>query len=174
MVELDTASVAGKRLSEALTYDANGRAAMITKEPERTRALRRRGDSISQPGRVRLNEIFRDNCHVRSCTRKGATAPCLRRVLTGLAWPGRPRVGVGLCSIRGNSEIANIYVFRGIRISADTTGDSNARTLLAHARAQPAHVCNERTGNGQRTNGSLRVTHKVLSHSGTLRAVFTL
>ena len=78
------------------------------------------------------------------------------------------------CSIRGNSEIANIYVFRGIRISADTTGDSNERTLLAHARAQPAHVCNERIGNGQRTNGSLRVTHKVLSHSGTLRAVFTL
>ena len=45
-----------------------------------------------------------------------------------------------------NSKMANIYDFRGILISVDTTGDSNVRALLAHARAQSAHVCSERTG----------------------------
>jgi len=76
----------------------------------------------------------------------------------------------------GNSKMANIYDFRGILISAPgTTGDSNVRALLAHARAQSAHVCNaNELARGQRTNESTRTTHKVLSHSGMLRTVFTL
>ena len=149
---------------------------MITRRRERTRALRRRGQPIGQPGHVRLSEIFRDIFHVRNCTPKSANAPCLRRVLTVLAWPGRPRVGVGvgLCSIRGQFENGKY-----LRLPRNSNFGGHDRrqqcTSIAGACARNRNTCaaNE-LARGQRTNGSTRATHKVLSHSGTLRTVFTL